>query len=301
MSGINEGRVVIVTGGGRGIGRAEALAFAAQGAAVVVNDVRDPATGASAADEVVAEIEAAGGAGAANYDDITSFEGGAALVAAAVEGFGGLDTVVNNAGILRDRMLVNMSFSDWQDVLAVHLTGTFTTVRHAAEYWREQSRAGRPRVARIVNTTSGTGLYGNVGQSNYGAAKAAIAVLTVLSALELERYGVAVNAIAPIALTRMTEGLRERSEDEKAEMAPENVAAVVSWLGSSYCSGITGQVFNVKGGHLSVAEGWAAGPSADNGSRWSAERLDAVVPGLVARARGRADLNGNPIQDALAQ
>jgi len=287
-----EDRVVIVTGAGRGIGRAEALEFARNGAKVVVNDLAGDEDPAAA---VVEEIRASGGAAVANHDNVSTWDGGQRLIDTALSEFGRLDVLVNNAGILRDRMFVSMSEREWDDVIAVHLRGTFVTSRHAAAHWRELSKAGTAVDARIVNTSSASGLYGNVGQSNYAAAKGAIASMTVVLAEELSRYGVTVNAIAPAALTRMTEALRERTDAEKAEMDPANIAPLVAWLGSPASRSVTGQIFNIKGAKISVAEGWVAGPEADNGTRWTQERLSEVLPGLVAKARGRSDMNGHPL------
>jgi len=300
MSALCDGRIVIVTGAGRGIGREEALEFAREGARVVVNDVgvsRD-GTGedATPAQNVVDEIKALGAEAVANYDDISDFEGAKRLVQTAIESFGGLDVLVNNAGILRDRMLVNMTIEEWDSVIKVHLRGTFATSHHAAVYWRERSKAGDDVDARLINTSSSSGIYGNVGQSNYGAAKAGIASFTVITAMELERYGVMVNAIAPAALTRMTEDLvRWQGEDDEAQWDPRdpsNVAPLVAWLGSKESRGITGRVFNVKGGYVSVAEGWVAGPAEDKGARWDAGELGEVVPRLVAEARANSDTSG---------
>jgi len=303
MSGLCEGRVVVVTGAGRGIGREEALEFAREGARVVVNDVgvaRD-GTGedATPAQEVVDEITALGGEAVANYDDISDFDGAKRLVAQAVDSFGTLDVLVNNAGILRDRMVVNMSIDEWDAVIKVHLRGTFATTHHAANYWRDRSKAGEPVDARIVNTSSSSGIYGNVGQSNYGAAKAGIAAFTVITAMELSRYGVTVNAIAPAALTRMTEDLVRWQSDGKDTPAwdprdPGNIAPLVVWLGSSESRDVTGRVFNVRGGLVSVAEGWVAGPAEDKGARWAPGELGEVIPRLVAAARPNSDTSGKP-------
>jgi len=303
MSGLCEGRVVIVTGAGRGIGREEALEFAREGARLVVNDVgvaRD-GTGedATPAQEVVDEIKSLGGEAVANYDDISDFDGAKRLIGQAVESFGTLDVLVNNAGILRDRMVVNMSIDEWDAVIKVHLRGTFATTHHAANYWRDRSKAGEPVDARIVNTSSSSGIYGNVGQSNYGAAKAGIAAFTVITAMELSRYGVTVNAIAPAALTRMTEDLvRWQSEGEDTPVwdprDPSNIAPLVVWLGSEQARDVTGRVFNVRGGLVSVAEGWVAGPAEDKGARWQPGELGEVIPRLVAAARPNSDTSGKP-------
>jgi NAD(P)-dependent dehydrogenase (short-subunit alcohol dehydrogenase family) len=300
--GICDGRVVIVTGAGNGIGRSHALAFAYEGAKVVVNDLggaRDGTGGsATAAESVVEEIKAFGGEAVANADDISSWSGAEGLIRQAVDHFGALDVVVNNAGILRDRMLTNMSESEWDAVIAVHLKGTFGTARHAAAYWREEAKAGRTRDARLINTSSSSGIFGNVGQTNYGAAKAGIAAFTIIASQELGRYGVTVNAIAPTALTRMTEDLpgvaemNETSADGFEPLAPENISPLVVWLGSSESKDITGRVFSVAGGTIIVAEGWVNGPRVDKGARWEPSELGAVVPDLVAKAAPNADTGG---------
>jgi NAD(P)-dependent dehydrogenase (short-subunit alcohol dehydrogenase family) len=298
MAGVCDGRIVIVTGSGRGIGRAHALTFAREGAKVVVNDLgaEVDGTGGSTgpAGEVVEEIRAAGGEAVANGDDISTTEGAARLVQTAVDTFGGLDVLVNNAGILRDRMLVNMSDEEWDAVIKVHLRGTFAPSRAAAQYWRDQSKAGNEVDARIINTSSPSGLYGNVGQVNYGAAKAGIANFSIIAAMELGRYGITVNAIAPVALTRMTEGLGMKASEEGGfdPTAPENISPLVVWLGSAESRGITGRVFNVTGSKISVAEGWVAGPAADKGTRWEPAELGAVVPDLVTQAARNAGMNG---------
>jgi NAD(P)-dependent dehydrogenase (short-subunit alcohol dehydrogenase family) len=217
-------------------------------------------------------------------------------VRSTIDHFGRLDVLVNNAGILRDRMLVNMSEQEWDAVIQVHLKGTFAPLRHAAAYWREEHKAGRPVDARVINTTSSSGIYGNAGQSNYGAAKAGIAAMTVITAMELGRYGVTVNAVAPAALTRMTENLRPDREkpDPNAfdPSAADNIAPLVVWLAGPAARDVTGRVFNVRGGMISVAEGWQAGPGVDKGERWTVEELDDVLPGLVAKAAPNADQRG---------
>ncbi|MGH3744785.1 MAG: SDR family oxidoreductase, partial [Mycobacteriales bacterium] len=259
MSGICDGRVAVITGAGGGIGRAHALAFAAEGAKVVVNDLGGSRDGtgndAGPAQQVAEEIKAAGGEAVANTDDISTFAGAKSLIDQAVDTFGRLDTLVNNAGILRDKMMVNMEESQWDAVIQVHLKGTFGPAHHAAAYWRDKSKAGEQPDARIINTTSPSGLFGNVGQANYGAAKAGIAAFTLITATELGRYGVTCNAIAPVALTRMTEDLggfsgMELKEGEWNPFGPENISPLVVWLGSNESAAVTGRVFMVTGGQI---------------------------------------------------
>lgn len=303
MSGINEGRVVIITGAGNGIGRAHALSFAAEGAKVIVNDLGGARDGsgsdAGAAQLVVEEITTKGGEAAANTDDISCFEGAKNLITQAVDSFGGLDVVVNNAGILRDRMMANMDEAEWDAVIKVHLKGTFGPAHHAAAYWRDRAKAGQENDARIINTTSPSGIFGNVGQANYGAAKAGIAAFTVISAAELGRYGVTVNAIAPTALTRMTEDLPmmqaflQNAPEGFNPLAPENISPLVVWLGSPLSKAITGRVFSVIGGRISVVEGWVNGPTVDRNGPWLAGELTEVIPDLVAQAAPNADMMGN--------
>jgi NAD(P)-dependent dehydrogenase (short-subunit alcohol dehydrogenase family) len=285
-------RVVVVTGAGRGIGRAHALAFAAEGAKLVVNDVGVGLDGSGAsggpAQQVVEEIRAAGGEAVANHDDVADFEGARRLVEQAVTELGGLDVLVNNAGFLRDRMLVSLGEDEWDAVIRVHLKGHFATLHHAAAYWRSRSKAGEPVDARVVNTSSGAGLLGSVGQGNYSAAKAGIAGLTLVAAAELGRYGVSVNAIAPAARTRMTEqnfaDMMAQPESGFDAMAPENVSPLVVWLGSVESRNVTGRVFEVEGGRITVAEGWRRGPSADKQSRWEPGEIGPVVEKLLADA-----------------
>jgi NAD(P)-dependent dehydrogenase (short-subunit alcohol dehydrogenase family) len=302
VTGICEGRVVVVTGAGRGIGREHALEFARQGAKVVVNDLGGEmdGTGSSTgpAGEVVDEIRAMGGEAVVNGDDVSDGDGAKRLIQTAIDTFGGIDTLVNNAGILRDRMLVNMTLDEWDAVIKVHLRGTFAPTHAALEYWRERSKAGETNDARIINTTSPSGIYGNVGQTNYGAAKAGIAAFTVIAAMEVGRYGVTVNAIAPAALTRMTENLgagaraAEVPADQFNPLTPDNIAPIVVWLGSNESAGVTGRVFNVRGGHISVAEGWVAGPAIDKDGRWDPAELTELVPDLVAKAAPNANMSG---------
>jgi NAD(P)-dependent dehydrogenase (short-subunit alcohol dehydrogenase family) len=300
--GICDGRIVVITGAGRGIGREHALEFASQGAKVVVNDLGAEVDGsgssAGPAGEVVDEIRGMGSEAVANGDDVSDYDGAGRLIQTAIDTFGGLDVLVNNAGILRDRMMVNMTIEEWDAVIRVHLRGTFAPMRHASEYWRNRSKAGETNDARVINTTSPSGIYGNVGQTNYGAAKAGIASMTVIAAMELGRYGVAVNAIAPAALTRMTEnlGMGAASAAKKPEefdpLDPGNIAPLVVWLGSSQSAAITGRVFNVMGGNISVAEGWVAGPGVDKDDRWNPAELGGVIPGLVEKAAPNANMGG---------
>src|SRR5215204_5183371 len=246
MAKLCDGRVAIVTGAGRGIGREHALSLARQGAKVVVNDLGGNMDGtgddASPAQQVVDEIKGIGGEGVANGDDISSWEGAQRLINTAIETFGDLHAIVNNAGILRDRMLTNMTEDEWDAVIKVHLKGTFAPSRWAAAYWREQVKSGRQLDNRIINTTSVSGIYGNPGQTNYGAAKAGIAAFTTIAALELSRYGVTVNAVGPVALTRMTEGLGNAPEtdEEREARAPHWIAPIVTWLASEESAGVTG-------------------------------------------------------------
>jgi NAD(P)-dependent dehydrogenase (short-subunit alcohol dehydrogenase family) len=283
VSRLCEGRVVVVTGAGRGIGRAHALGFAAEGALVVLNDVDgDAAAG------VVAEIEALGGKAVANTADIADWTGAGELIGTALAHFGRLDVLVNNAGFLRDRMLVNLGEDEWDAVIRVHLKGHFAPLRHAAEHWRAEAKAGRTPQARVINTSSGAGLLGSVGQVNYSAAKAGIAGLTAVAAAELARYGVTVNAIAPAARTRMTEAVfadtMARPEAGFDAMAPENVSPLVVWLGSAESAHVTGRVFEVEGGKVSLAQAWRHGPAADKGERWDPAELGPVVADLLERA-----------------
>ncbi len=295
--GICEGRVAIVTGAGRGIGRGYAIELARQGAKVVVNDLGAESDGSGKdigpAAEVVAEIEAMGGEAVVNGDDVSDWEGAQRMVNQAIETFGGLDVLINNAGILRDRMLVNMTIEEWDAVMQVHLRGTFAPTRWAAAYWREKVKAGETVDARIINTSSSSGIYGNVGQTNYGAAKAGIASFTIIAAKELGRYGVTVNAIAPAALTRMTEGLGmgQAPEEIKEQMSPAHIAPIVCWLASPESAAVTGRVFDVSGRMVSVSEGWHRGPSIENPDD-DPEVLGHAVLDLVAEARPNAGMNG---------
>nr|MBU6203109.1 SDR family NAD(P)-dependent oxidoreductase [Acidobacteriota bacterium] len=298
MAKLCEGRVVVVTGAGRGIGREHALSLARHGAHVVVNDLGAGVDGsggdASPAAQVVKEIEAMGGKAISNGDDISSFDGAERLIKIAVDTFGDLHGVVNNAGILRDRMMANMSEAEWDAVIKVHLKGTFAPSHFAAAYWRDQSKAGKPVDGRIINTTSVSGLYGNVGQSNYGAAKAGIAAFTVITALELARYGVTVNAVAPVALTRMTENLQPTppTDEEREAQSPRWIAPIVTWLASAESKDVTGRVFEASGRTFAIAEGWTRGPSHDPVD--DPTRLGPIVEELLGKARVNSGMDGRP-------
>ncbi len=298
MAGLCEGRVAIVTGAGRGIGREHALMLASEGAAVVVNDLGAQPDGRGAdagpANEVVAEIEARGGAAIVNGSDVTDFGEAEAMVAQAVETFGRLDILVNNAGILRDKVIFSMGEEDWDDVVAVHLKGHFCPTRHAAAYWRSQAKAGAEVDARIINTASPSGLYGNVGQANYGAAKAGIAGFTMVCALELGRIGVTANCLAPTALTRLVAplmgGEENISDDVRERLSPRWVATVAAWLASPEARHVTGRVFDVRGDTIAVAEGWHRGPEGTNPG--DPAGAGEVIEHLLASARPNGDLDG---------
>lgn len=287
------GRVAIVTGAGRGIGRAHALELARQGAKVVVNDLGSAldgtGLGTGPASEVVAEIRAMGGEAVVNGDDVADWEGAKRLVGSALEAFGRLDVLVNNAGFVRDRMLVSAGEDEWDAVVRVHMKGHFAPMRHAVAHWRDLAKKGEKVDARIVNTTSGAGLAGSVGQGAYSAAKAGIAALTLVEAAELARYGVTANAIAPAARTRMTEGpfaeMMKKPDSGFDAMDPDNVAPIVAFLASEASRGISGHIFEVSGGSISIAEGWQKGPVRDKGARWEPAELGEVVRDLVAKAR----------------
>jgi NAD(P)-dependent dehydrogenase (short-subunit alcohol dehydrogenase family) len=287
-----EGRVCIVTGAGRGIGREHAMMLAAQGGKVVVNDLggtRDGSGGdAGPAQQVVDEIKALGGEAAANTDDISSWDGAKSLIAQAVDTFGGLDVLVNNAGILRDRMLFSMTEEEWDAVIKVHLKGTFAPSRFAAEHWRNRAKDGQANDARIINTTSVAGLYANPGQTNYGSAKAGIAAFTQIAAQELSRYGVTVNAVSPGALTRLTEDLGLPDEVQQ-RFDPHWVAPIVTWLASPLSADITGQVIESSGLSLAIAEGWRRGPTMTEPPA-DPQDVDAVVRKLLADARPRTTM-----------
>ncbi|MFN3387583.1 MAG: SDR family NAD(P)-dependent oxidoreductase [Allosphingosinicella sp.] len=290
-----DGRVAIVTGAGRGVGRAYALMLAKHGAKVLVNDLGSSAAGVgedqTPAEEVVSEIRSFGGEAAVNTSDVSEWGGAQAMIEQAVETFGGLDILINNAGILRDRMLVNMSEEEWDSVIKVHLKGTFAPTHHAANYWRLRQKGGHEVDARVINTTSHSALFANIGQANYAAAKGGIATFTQVAARELQRYGVTVNAIAPRANTRMTEGLRDYTEEQLEKRNPEWIAALVTWLASAESRGISGRVFESWGYGYAVMESWQHGPQAE-ASRDPGELGDRIRQ-IVHFARANAGIDRN--------
>ena len=291
--GICDGRIVIVTGAGRGLGRSYALAFAREGARVVVNDLgttlhgegRDTAT----AQAVVDEIKAAGGEAVANGDDISDWEGAQRLVQTAVDHFGGLDVVVNNAGFVRDRMFVSATVDEWDATMKVHLRGHFCVSRHAVDFWRASAKQGKAVDARIINTSSGAGLNGSMAQSAYAAAKGGIATLTLVQAAELGKYGITANALAPAARTRMTEQAfadkMKRPDDGFDVQDPDNIAPIVVWLGSAASRHVTGCIFELEGGSIMIADGWNDGPRIDKGARWQPAEVGAAVERLLGERR----------------
>jgi NAD(P)-dependent dehydrogenase (short-subunit alcohol dehydrogenase family) len=298
MEKICQGRVAIVTGAARGIGREYAMLLARHGAKVIVNDVGTARDGVgrddSAAQAVVDEIRAAGGEAVANASDVSDWEDANRMIQQALSEYGKLDVLVNNAGILRDRMLVNMEESEWDAVIKVHLKGTFAPMHHAAVHWKRLNKeTGEPAGARIINTSSASGLFGNIGQTNYGAAKAGIAALSVIAARELSRHGITVNAISPHAQTRMTEGLRERTPEEIEARHPRWIASVVTWLASARSGDVTGRVFEAGGGFLAALEGWHRGPEAEPMD--DPEKIGAVLEDLARRARRNADMKGKDL------
>jgi short-subunit dehydrogenase len=296
-----EGRVAIVTGAGRGIGREYALLLAAHGAKVVVNDLGSAADGTPGREEeqpaeaVVREIRAAGGEAVANLESCSDWAAAGRLVQQAVDTFGKLDVLVNNAGILRDRMLTNMTEAEWDAVINVHLKGSFAPTHHAAAWWKARHKDGHTDLAaRIVNTTSVSGLFGNVGQTNYGAAKAGIAAMTIIAARELKRYDITVNAISPHAQTRMTEGLRARSEEEMAVRHPRWIAPVVVWLASRQSSHVTARIIEAGAGEIGITEGWRPGPMVPQAE--DPNEVGKLLTDLVARAKPNVGMSGQPAE-----
>jgi NAD(P)-dependent dehydrogenase (short-subunit alcohol dehydrogenase family) len=284
--GICDNRVVIITGAGGGLGAAHAKVFAAEGASVIVNDINE-----AAAQKVVDEINAAGGKAAVNTSDITNYDDSLNAVKQAIDTFGDLHIVLNNAGVNRDRMFASMTEAEWDTIMAVHLKGHFCISSHAVHYWRGKSKEGVTVDARIINTTSGAGLQGSVGQSNYAAAKAGIAALTLNQAVELARYGITANAVAPAARTNMTTAVEAmatrmaKPEDGSFDFfAPENVSSLLGWLGSCESTHVTGCVFEAEGGKISLADGWRKGPEVDKGARWAPNEVGGAVKTLIEQA-----------------
>lgn len=298
MSRLCEGRVVVITGAGRGIGREYALMLAEHGAKLVVNDLGGSADGIgeskTPAQSVVDEVVAAGGDAVANFADVADWDASKAMIDQAIDTYGRLDVLINNAAILRDRMLVNMTEAEWDAVIRVHLKGTFAPAHHAAAYWRDRAKeTGSPVNARLINTSSVSGIYGNIGQTNYGAAKMGIASFSIIAARELARYGITVNCIAPGALTRLTEALRERTEEEKKQADPFWIAPIVTWLVSEESKDVTGRMFEASGRYLAIAEGWHRGPTVEPIA--DPTKLGPVVADLVSRARKNAGMDGQDL------
>jgi NAD(P)-dependent dehydrogenase (short-subunit alcohol dehydrogenase family) len=295
MARLCEGRVAIVTGAARGVGREHALGLARHGARVVVNDLGGAVDGTgsdkSPAQQVVEEIKAMGGEAVVNGDDVSSWNGAKNMIDQAVDTFGTLDVVINNAGILRDRMLVNMTEDEWDSVIQVHLKGTFAPSRHAAAYWRQTSKDTGEKVnARIINTSSTSGLYGNVGQTNYGAAKAGIAAFTIIAARELGRIGVTVNSISPTAYTRMTDNLREYTEEDIERRDPRWVSPTIVYLSSAEAKDITGRVIQAGNGRVAVCEGWRRGAEIDQIE--DAEAIGPLIREMISNVRKNSGMDG---------
>ena len=297
MAELCEGRVAIVTGAARGVGRQHAIQLAKAGATVVVNDLGAAVDGRGAdtspAQQVVDEIKAHGGQAVVNGDDVSNFDGAKNMIDQAINTFGKLDILVNNAGILRDRMLVNMTEEEWDAVIQVHLKGTFAPARHAAAYWRamsKQNEDGKPVMGRIINTSSTSGIYGNIGQTNYGAAKAGIAAFTIIAARELSRIGVTVNAISPSAYTRMTDNLREYTEEDKQVRDPSWVSPTVVYLASEEAQDITGRVIQAGAGMVAVCEGWRRGAEIDQMDDPAA--LGPKIREMIAQCRRNSGMDG---------
>ena len=296
-------RVAVITGAGRGIGREHALELARQGVAVVVNDLGGSLNGsgadASPAEQVVEEIRALGGQAIADAHDVSDWDGAEILIQTAISEFGTLDILVNNAGILRDRTIAAMSIEEWDAVLRVHLRGTFAPTHFAAAYWKAKAKtSGRLVNGRLINTSSPSGIYGNFGQANYAAAKAGIAAFTIVAAKELASSGVTVNAVAPAALTRMTEALV--GDNPLRDLSAARIAKVVAWLASPAAQSVTGRMFDVVGSRIGVAEGWRLGPRIDKEGEWTLEELDTVIPDLLARAFPPVDVPGDPHEGSPA-
>ena len=301
MGNICEGRVAIVTGAGRGIGREHALLLAENGAKMVVNDLGGDAAGGGAdttpAQSVVDEIIAMGGEAVVNGANVADFDAAGEMVQQAIDTFGSCDILINNAGILRDRMMFSMTEGDWDAVINVHLKGTFAPSHHAASYWREKVKAGGEAFGRIVNTASPSGIYGNVGQSNYGAAKAGIAAFTIITAMELTKYGVTVNCLAPGAYTRMTKdlpGFAGMDEETREKMGPRWIAVTTAWLCSDAAQNVTGRIFDIVGQRVGIAEQWHLGPTAMQTDD-PADMTD-VIAGLMAEAQLNSDMGGHPTE-----
>lgn len=295
MSGICEGRVAVITGAGRGIGREHALELARQGASVVVNDLGGGPDGSGAdtspAQHVVDEILAAGGKAVVNGEDVSDWAGAQRLIEHAISEFGGLDVLVNNAGILRDRTIASMTEDEWDAVIRVHLRGTIAPSRFAVAHWRALAKqTGRPARARLINTTSASGIYGNFGQSNYGAAKGGIASFTLIAAQELASCGATANAVAPAARTRLTEAVMP--EEFAKNLGPEHISPLVAWLASADSQEVTGRIFDVGAGRIGVAESWRLGPQVTKQGLWDVAELGSVIPDLVAKAAPNVDMTG---------